>query len=148
MFEPKKIGEEGWSPFSVAHKQVTSDRRADPNAAREVSPIQMRTNFRFTDTQSAEPAEDEAEASAEMDPKASSVISSVEASGNDSSMSSSPQILTPESIHPSSLPLAPEDPVSVEKDTNPTDPKENLLVSPLIPVTSLGLKKPDAGVQP
>lgn len=135
MFEEKKIGDPGWSPFSVKQKPVQSYRRVDPNKAREVSPIMMRTAFDFSQSTTAS---DEAEA--DVDPKASPVICSAEVSEIGSSTSSSPQIQTTELIHPSSLPPDQDSHASVEK--------ESTLCSPVLtPLMNLGPSVQDAGVQ-
>lgn len=141
MFEEKKIGDPGWSPFSVKQKPVQSDRRIDPDKAREVSPIIMRTNFDFS---SSNAVKDEAEA--DVDPKALSVICSAGVSEIGSSTSSSPQIQTTELIHPSSLQPSQDNPASVEKESKKT---ETTLSSPVLtPLMNLGPSAQSAEVQP
>lgn len=145
MFELKR-GDDGWTPFSVIIKRPTNAEVRDTSKAREVKPMQARSNFDFASKPLQDATEDEAEATAETDPKDLSAISSAEVSEIDSSKSSSPQIQTPELIHPSSLPPIQEDPASAEKEK-----MEEVDLGPLgnlISMMNLGPKTPDVGAQP
>lgn len=138
MFEAK-IGDPGWSPFIVTVKPVQSDRRPDPSKAKEVTPIIARPNYGHANVQPTGATEDEAEASAETDPKASSAISSVSVSSEDSNPSGTSQTPDQTPIHPSSLPPEAENPVSAEKELK-TSQASLILTSPM----SLGPNAPSA----
>lgn len=140
MFE-KNRGDEGWQPFSVVKKPIV---HVDPDLskAREVKPILMRTNFDFANA----PAENEAEAPAETDPKDYSATSSVSVSEGDSSLSGNSQTQDQTTVHPSSLPPETDNPASVERET-----KGEVDLGPLgnlISMMNLGPKTPGVEGQP
>jgi len=128
--------EEGWTPFSIQRKTVEAAAVIDPNGAREVSPMMTvsRHDRALIQRVGTQP-EDEAEATADVDPKASSVIVNASDSENDSSENGTLQIQEQSPIHPSSLPLEPETPVVAEK-------VPSLLLVPLAPLTSPGSSQP------
>ena len=145
MLSSNKSGE-NVQPFSITRRPGEVAREVDPTKAKEVKPFSMKSSFDFTNQSPLEATEDEAEATADNDPKVLSATSNVEVSENDSLMSSLPLIPTPESIHPSSLPPVADDPVSAEKELKRS--MEAVGISPLIPLMNLGLSKPSVEAPP
>lgn len=115
---------EGLSPFSVQKKPVDKYQRPDLGKAVEIFPIIVMGNQRRAVAQPVAPEKDEAEATAETDPKVLdlSATNSAEDSGSDSLTNSLPQTQTAALIHPSSLAPDAENLASAEKDQKPLVP--------------------------
>lgn len=131
MFGQEPRSSEGWSPFSIKRSPVLSDRKVDPDGAVEINPIVIVSKHDRAIVQPVEKKEEEAEAPADVDPKASSATNSVTDSEVDSDESGNSQTPTQNPIHPSSLQPEPVTPVPAEK-------VQSLVLTPLTPPMSPG----------
>lgn len=130
--QKQERGEEGWTPFVIRRKTVESARTVDPDGAVEVNPIITVSRHDRAIVQPVAPqSEEEAEATADVDPKASSATDNVKDSEVASIENGTSQTPTQSPMHPSSLPPEPVSPVPAEK-------VQSLVLAPLMPQTSPG----------